>query len=352
MPITKSKRECVICGKSSGGVLMCDGCQLTFCARHVVKHRQELDYKLENIIQDHDLLRQDIIESLDEYYHLRKIDIWEKASIKKIKIAAETARVDLREILAKSKRRLIKHTREIAFDLNLSRKTDDFSEKDLTKWMKQLNELRLEVKSLSSLELIEDQQSPIYLITTSNNKSRPTPNKTVPIAEEYECFSKATYSASIENGGMMVKHIGPDLNYAHILGKKLYSQGRHTIRFQILQATLPYIIFLGCISSLRNQKLINYNSQYVVGWFGYNEVYQHGTWNNNSTIHGYESNEIEINDILHLTFDCEQKQIELYNERMNKTHKLSVNTDRAPFPWQILVVLVHEDDCVKILPKR
>jgi hypothetical protein len=343
------KKHCAVCGKN-GGILICNGCQLTFCGKHVIKHREELAYKLEGIMQEHDVLKQDIEQSSNEYFYLRKIDQWEKESIKKIKLTADIARTNLRETFKKSKRRLTTISRNIAFDLNSSWKADDFSENDLRKWMKQLNELRLEIKSSFSIQFIKDQRYPIYPITIVNKNVQNHSNTNKLNHQEY--FFIATNSASIENNGLIVKHIGPDLDYAHILGKQLYSQGRHTIQFKIIQSTHPYIIFFGCISSKIVQKSINYNSSSVVGWFGYNEIYQHATWNNNSTIHGYDSNEIQTNDILDLTFDCDQRYIELFHERMNKTHRLPVNIDKAPLPWQLLVVLVHENDCVKILPKR
>jgi hypothetical protein len=346
------KIHCVICGKS-GGILICNGCQLTFCSKHVVKHRQELTYQLEDIMQNHDLLREDIEQSSNGYFHLRKIDKWEKESIKKIQLAAETARVDLKEIIDKSKRRLTRISHDIVVDLNSSWKTDDFSENDLLRWKKQLNDLRLEIKSLYSIQFIEDQQYPIYPITITNNtfQNHLNINKQLKLNSQ-EYFFKATNPASIENDGLIVKHIGSDSHYAHILGKMLYSQGRHTIQFRIIQSAVPYTIFFGCISSEIIQSSINYKSSFAVGWFGYNEIYQHGIWNNNLNIHGYDSNEIQTDDILHLTFDCDQKQIELFHKRMNKTYKLPVNINKAPLPWQLLVVLVQKDDCVKILPKE
>ncbi|CAF0737318.1 unnamed protein product [Rotaria sordida] len=351
-----SQRHCAKCGKT-GGLLICEGCQLTFCSRHAAQHRQELAYQLENIMQEHHILQQNIERSSNEYFHLQKIDKWEKESIRKIKIAAEIARADLRQLIDKPKRQLIRISRDIAYDLNSSMKTDDFSEKDLIRWIKKLNDLRLEIRSSYSIELIEDQRFPIYPIVITHNKFpniyKNNPNINNPLnPNSEELFFKTTSSASIENGGIIIKHIGPDLNYAHILGKQFYSQGRHTTRFKIVQCTLPYIIFFGCISSNVVQKVLNYNSSSVVGWFGYNEIYQHGIWNNNLDMHDYDSNQIQKNDILNLTFDCDRKEIELFHERINKTHRLQVDIDKAPFPWQILVVLVHEDDCVRILPKR
>lgn len=350
------RRHCVIC-RQTGGILICNGCQLTFCAKHVVKHREELTYRLESIIDNHHLIRNDIEEPINEHIYLRKIDQWEKDSIKKIKKAAETARAELRQIIDRSKRRLTKIARDIAFDLNAAWKTDDFAEHDLTKWTKQLNELQADIKSAFTIPWSEDHQRPIYPITFMNNNNQfrnhhhhhriaSKLSSSIP----YECFIKTSNSASIENNGLIVKHIGPNSDYAHVIGKQLYSKGIHTIRFKILQSSPPYTIFFGCISSQTPPNSIYYKSPYVVGWFGYNEVYHHGVWNNNLNTHGYESNEIQTNDILHLIFDCDHKQIELFHQRMNKTYRLPVNIDKAPFPWQILVVLTNEDDSVKILP--
>jgi hypothetical protein len=66
-------------------------------------------------------------------------------------------------------------------------------------------------------------------------------------------------------------------------------------------------------------------------------------------MHGYDSHKIEIHDIVSLTFDCDQRQVELYPERTNKIHELSVDIDNVPFPWQILVILTDGNDCVRIL---
>lgn len=342
------RKHCVICNKYTG-VLVCNGCQLTYCGKHVRKHRQELSYKLENLIEEHDIIEEDIEQLSNEHYHLRRIDKWEKQSIKKIQIAADFARKDLKQIVEKSKRRLLKISRDIASDLHLSWKTEDFSENELNKWMKQLNDLRLDIKSAYGIHFIDDQQFPIYPITVTTNSIEKISNAKK--IRSYECFTKTSNSIVIENDGLIVRHTGPDFDYAHILGKQYYSQGRHTIRFELINSSQPYTIFFGCISSNMIQKTINFKSSCVVGWFGYNEIYQHGIWNNNVKQHGYDSNQIQTDDILHLTLDCDQRYIELFHERLKQTYKIAVNLEKAPFPWQFLVVLVHQDDCVKILPK-
>ena len=348
------QKHCVNCGKIDD-VSICNGCQLTFCNKHMIKHRKELAYQLENVIQEYNLLQQNIKKPSNEYFYLQKIDSWERESIKKIRITAENARKDLQIIKNRSRKRLINISRETGVDLNSLCRKGDYSEKDLIRLMNQLNEIRFELKSSYSIELSEDKRSPIYPIVMADYFLRNdyvyhqnVSNSLDPHSREQ--FFKATSPASIENGGMIVKHIGPDLHYAYVLGKKIYSRGRHTTRFKILQCTLPYVIFFGCISSESFYNELHYKSSLVVGWFGYNEIYQHGIWDNNSNNHGYNSDEIQRNDVLYLTFNCDQHQIELFHERTSKRHKLSVSTDKAPLPWQILVILVHEDDCLKILP--
>jgi len=55
------KKQCVKCNKA-GGILICDGCQQTFCVKHVNEHRQELANQLDGIMQEHDLLQQSLAD--------------------------------------------------------------------------------------------------------------------------------------------------------------------------------------------------------------------------------------------------------------------------------------------------
>ena len=350
---TGNKDHCVICGRNNG-ILSCHGCRLTYCGKHVIKHRHDLGERLYDIMYDFDSLRDDIDQTMNDYFYYQKSDKWEKETIKRVQFAAQAARDDLRDILEKSRRRLIRLTNEVSVQMKSARKADDFAENEISKWAKQLNELRAEMKSAYSVQLIEDQRYPIYPITFTNSFfSGHSNNSKASHLVNPERFLKTTSTAaSIENNGLIVKHIGEESDYAHILGKQLYSQGRHTNRFKIVQCTTPYIIFFGCISTEAPADSINYNSPYAVGWFGYNEIYQHGTWHNAVGIHGYDSSEFDADDTVQLTFDCDQHCIEFRHERLNRTYRLSINVEKAPLPWQILLVLVHEDDCVKILPNR
>ena len=140
------KKQCVTCNKS-GGIMTCDGCQQSFCGKHVIEHRQELTNQLDGIMQEHDLLQQELEQSSIDNSLLQQIDKWEKESITKIQVAAEAARADLQQILDKSKEQISKTCHDIAINLRSSREADDFSENDLNRWMEQLKELKLEITS-------------------------------------------------------------------------------------------------------------------------------------------------------------------------------------------------------------
>ena len=165
-----------------------------------------------------------------------------------------------------------------------------------------------------------------------------------------ERFSQVFGAVILEEGYLFAKHVGRRCEYVPILGERRYSQGRQMIRFMIKFNRNCYTIFFGCISSRANGSNITLDSPFAVGWFGHNQTYKHSVWTNDYIETGYDSSEIRTNDVLCLTFVCENRHIELFHERTNKTHILSVDLDKAPFPWQLLVVLTRKDDCIRILP--
>jgi hypothetical protein len=347
------KKQCVTCSKN-GGIMTCDGCQQSFCGKHSVEHRQELTNQLDGIMQEHDLLQQELGQSSIDNSLLKQINKWEKESITKIQVAAKVARADLQQILDRSKEQLSKACHDIAVNLHSSREADDFSENDLNQWIEQLKELKLEITSPLSLKLIEDEQSKISLIAIQCSsftdkkpaKSKQSSNlKNLTPDTAKERFSQVFGDVILEKEGIVAKHVGPRREYVHILGERLYSQGRQAVRFKI-EFKDQYDIFFGCVSSQVVNDQIHYSSMASVGWFGCNQIYHHGKIN----IKGYDSSKIRTNDVLSLTFDCEKQEIELYHERKNETYKLQIDIKKAPFPWQILVVLCCPNECVRILP--
>ena len=167
-----NKKQCITCNKIAGHVL-CVGCQQPFCLKHIGEHRQELNVQLDDIIQQHNLFEEDELKKSSTKKHpiLKKIDKWEKDSIEKIKIAAEKVRKSLDEYLQQSKERLTKVCSDMKENLHTSREDDNFSEHDLNQWKEQLNKLKLEITSSSSIKLIEERNAPIYLRVLKINES-------------------------------------------------------------------------------------------------------------------------------------------------------------------------------------
>ena len=351
------RKSCTICNK--GGIIMlCDRCQQIFCDKHVIEHRQQSPNQLDGLIKEHDFMQQELRQPSTQHSLLKSIDKWEKESIVKIQTAAEAARAELRQMIEDSKERLSTACRDIVENLQVTREAGQFCGNDLLQSMHQLKQLKMKIASPLSVNLTENKNSVIHLITIQgsdfmNNNFEKTKiysvSKRLPTSNIQEKFSKVIGPVTISEEGLLARHNGPNSTFAYILGEQLYSKGRHTVRFKIEQSQIPYNIFFGCIPSKSNLNQIHYDSPSVAGWFGYNEAHEHGVCTTNVQMHGYDSNKIETYDVLSLTFDCDQKQIELYPERTKKIHELSINIDKAPLPWQLLVVLTYGNDCVRIL---
>jgi hypothetical protein len=239
-----------------------------------------------------------------------------------------------------------------------SRENDDFSEIDLDRWKKQLQELKLEITKPSGAKLIPDKSASIYLmILTSNDSSNnqsasdnePPPTTSSPKPDLQERFLQILGPVNLDEGGSLAKHTGTTADCAYIRGRLLYSGVCHTVRFKIEKCKPPYRIFFGCMSSRTPLKEDAFRSPTSVGWFGSNQVYEHGRCSSNSRKYEYNSSKIQANDVLYLTLDYTTMQLRLFHERLETTCILSVNHNSCPFPWQFLMVLCNPGDSVRIL---
>ena len=353
-----AKRYCIACNKT-GIIMLCDRCEQTYCDKHIAEHRQKLPNQLNEIMHEHELIQDELRQTTNNQSLFQTVDQWENDSIVKIQTTAQTLRDELREMITSSKQRLSTTCRDLVENLRSNRDQGAFCQHDLAQTMRQLQQLKSKVSSRLSVQLVEDKQSTIRLLTLKGSDVRHEDHekaKVISIAkrkgtsEQQEHFSKIiTGSASITHGGLLVKQTNSNSSPTYILGEQLYSKVRHTIRFRLEQCQTPYNIFLGGVSSKLTPDKIHYKSSSVAGWFHNNEVYHHGICDTNVKMHRYESSKLETSDIVSLTFDCDQKLIELYPERTKKIHELPIDTAKMPFPWQILIILSHENDAVKIL---
>ena len=353
------KKSCVICSKG-GIVMLCDRCGQTYCDKHVNEHRQQFADELTDIDDEYDIIQQEIRQSPNRHSLLKNIDKWEKESIVKIQTAAETAREELQQMVDDAKERLSTACRNIVEGLRSSREIGDYCSNDLIRATQQLKQLKTKIVAPLTVQLVEDKKSVIHLITVKGVDFKNEDLKRAKIysvtkriltSDVQEKFLKVTGPVNINDNGLLIKHTGPNSTSAFILGEQFYSEGRQTVRFKIEQSQSPYKIFFGCVSSRINFDKIHPKSPYIAGWFGQNEVYQNGLCNTDAHMHGYDSTKIQTYDVVSLTFDCDDKQIELYPERTKKIHELSIDLEQIPLPWQLLVILTYENDSVKILYK-
>lgn len=255
------------------------------------------------------------------------VDTWERECIARIQTTAHNARCDLQRIIDHTEEEFLSNYASKMVQLRASFQTDN----QLNEWMEQLRQLQAAILSSSSVRLTRHKRPRMSMINT--------------IIEEK--FARVIGDAVLHDEGRLAKHTTDDWNYEYLLGERLYYEGRHTIVFQLDQNGTPYNIFFGCISSQAIESRISIGSSFTVGWFGNNQVYQHGLRRDDAR--EYNSNDFAMGDILHLTMDCDRQQIELFHEESKKTHRLQVNIIKAPFPWQLLVVLTDKDDCVRII---
>ncbi|CAF0936005.1 unnamed protein product [Adineta steineri] len=358
---SNNKKQCVVCNKS-GGILICDGCQKTFCGKHVIEHRQDLSDQLDSLMEEHDSLQHELEQpSMRRNSLLQKIDRWEKDSITKIQIAAESARRSLLEFIDQSKPGLRKAYGNITDSLRAAREDDDFSEYDLDHWKKQLKDIEAEITSPAAAKLTLDKGSPIYLMavqihdsgssqSSGRNEQPPAPTKAASNPAIQERFLQTLGPVRLEDGGYLAKQSSSSSDYAYIRGRLLYLRGTHTTRFRLEKFKQPYYIFFGCMSSKIALQPDAFRLSSAVGWFGSHQVYEQGLCSRSCKKSEFNSNKIQTNDVISLTFDCAQLEIRLFHERMKTTCTLAVDQKLTPFPWQLLVVLCNSGDAIRVLP--
>jgi hypothetical protein len=159
-----SKKTCSKCDKGAGA-FSCDGCQQSFCLKHVAEHRQELITQMDNIEQEHDIFHEDLLnetQKQNEHFLFNRINQWEKDSINKIEQAAKESRMVLKQILDSIIDHGHKSLNKISLRLRRARELDDFFENDLTRWTEQLTHLREEIQCMSNnLDITNDNSTSV-----------------------------------------------------------------------------------------------------------------------------------------------------------------------------------------------
>ncbi|CAF1315493.1 unnamed protein product [Didymodactylos carnosus] len=161
---TVSKVQCTKCVKNSA-ITACEGCSSKLCRRCFNDHRQDLSKELDNVVYEHDMLKEPLETPNENDSHrlLKQIDQWKKDSIDKVNQLADQCRTDVVKLLDKNKAELIDRFRKMTSRVRKGQDDEDYDERDLSKWMAALKELKDELIKPSNFFVEEDKQQPSWI---------------------------------------------------------------------------------------------------------------------------------------------------------------------------------------------
>jgi hypothetical protein len=343
------KHICAVCNKGAG-IATCNGCQRAFCIRHFGEHRQELSQQMEEIVEGHDLLRQDLNYERNVQPLVERINQWEQESIRMIQASAQKARIDLQQVLEQTKNESKVAVNRLTEELRACRESDDYTELDIRKWAEQLRELRqiIENSSNINIECGNSTSSAIPLIRISSlqqsmlhsNQERQFNRSDTRIVEKFsDTYGNITLSAD----GLTGYSSGNRWEVSCISGIGRYSSGIHRIRFQI-ENKVSKFLFYGIITAAQNLMPQIPNVKSAHGWWELGFSVIEGKGKSES-----QTKNIDFGDQLTLTLNCDNRLIQFEHHRTNKLVAIPVDLEKCPFPWKIIIRLDNQGDCIKIL---
>ena len=175
------QKPCIGCQK---GMVTCNGCEKRFCLSHLNEHMQQLEKRMDEVVQEHDQLL-DTLKSRDTDSHLfSRINEWEQRSFEKIKETAKQARIDLQVSLDRAKRQIVDSLVGMTEQLKSSQKSNAFAEKELDGWLRQLEQLRQRLEKPVNIEIVESDATGgfirmIRVIEKSSAQINPMSNEVV-----------------------------------------------------------------------------------------------------------------------------------------------------------------------------
>jgi uncharacterized UBP type Zn finger protein len=159
-PLATERQQCIMCDKGFGRDI-CSGCKNAFCGRHYEEHRHKLNGEMDNIGLTHDTLQSYLTaENMANNHPLvERINKWEERSINRIRQVAHDALAKFKRSLDRIKRETMESLIQVAGEMKISRESEDYTEMELTRWMKQLESLKQRLQSLPMIELCDDTQN-------------------------------------------------------------------------------------------------------------------------------------------------------------------------------------------------
>jgi hypothetical protein len=313
---------------------------------------------MDNLGQEYDVFQRDLNKEMEPHPLVSRIDEWERESMNKIKQVAEQARIDLRKLIDQNRKDLKTSMKQLTNELQSSRDSEDYTEHDLKRWLHRLKELRNELEKPLALNVIDDddKQSVIrlikvneqldscssnQLIVKSDQNCQVLPKLISRISEKFERIDKK--SVLSENGLVatcVASHLERD---STIRGVHYYWSDIHHIRFRIEQKNCK-CMFFGITTKDQANSQLTFAAPSANGWWELDCYTKDGRLNKRlSTI------TIQTGDEITLVLDCDHSQIHFKHHRTQQTARMSIDLQKCPFPWQILITLNAVGDCVRIL---
>jgi hypothetical protein len=357
MATTTMKQTCAKCNKA-GGSAMCNGCQRSFCIKHFIEHRQELSQQMDDIGQEHDLLRRDFNYENNTHSLLAQIDQWEQESIKIIQAVAKKARADLQQQFDQTKNELKVSVDKLTEEIRACRESDDYTEIDIQKWMEHLKELRQTIENPSAITTVCDNNttSAISLIKVSSApRPQQSSNQTKRLYENNnhtsddfsasvtEKFTDGFGDITLSSDGFTACCFQNISRGSCVSGIGRYSSKIHHIRLRIEQKN-SYYLFFGIITA--SQKLTSNisNLPSLYGWWDLGYTVLNGKAKDKN-----QTKYINSGDELILILNCDNRQIQLHHHPTSTLVDMPVDLEQCPFPWKIFFRLDTKNDCIRIV---
>ena len=147
---------------------------------HLVEHRKQLAQQMDQIGQEHDILKQDLTRNTHDHPLMSHVNQWEQRSIEMIRIVANQARTDIQRWIQQAKVNLNKSVDSLTKEFKMRREEDSYTEKDLERWLKQLREVRHQLDQPSSIVIENDpEKSPLQMIKVKQKRKCEYENKNI-----------------------------------------------------------------------------------------------------------------------------------------------------------------------------
>ncbi|CAF1090776.1 unnamed protein product [Adineta ricciae] len=326
-----TKILCAICKKAKGQ-FKCEGCSQAFCPNHSIEHRNELSKQFDEIVFTYDSIQQALLQQtqgLQQHPLVQKLNQWEADSILKIQQVAQQLRNELSNELMQCTSGTRKELQAVSNELKQSREDNDYSEIELRKWTQKLESIEKEFRNPTDVGIYED---PTALI------------RNISIVHQgiFDAFDLTSGNGKIEENGYVVTKDNLS-GHIEVRGKNEYTTGNYTLRFQVEYLMPNGWIFFGIISKFTPTKNESFTSSSTYGWSNRHQTYTAGNLDNSPTL------EVLEGDVIALLINCDEQTIEMTNERLNRTQKLSIDTHQCLFPWKLHLNLHKPNTKVRIL---